>query len=77
MTGAQTPATTSPTGRILPVVLLHLLVYIDIGLPMAVIPAFVHKTLPFNTVLAGFSVSLQSFATFASRASAGKRIRTR
>ncbi|AOX15793.1 MFS transporter [Kozakia baliensis] len=77
MTGAQTPATTSPTGRILPVVFLNLLVYIDIGLPMAVIPVFVHKTLQFNTVLAGFAVSLQYFATFASRASAGKRIDTR
>ncbi|EFG85845.1 MFS transporter [Novacetimonas hansenii] len=62
----------SPTRRILAVVLFNLLCYIDIGLPMAVIPVFVHQVLGYNTVIAGFAVSLQYLATFASRASAGQ-----
>ncbi|GBQ11310.1 MFS transporter [Swaminathania salitolerans] len=76
MTAGQETAHRSPIGRILPVVLLNLIIYIVIGLPMAVIPIFVHTVLHFNTVLAGFAVSLQYFATFASRASAGHRIDT-
>ncbi|KAB8124042.1 MFS transporter [Komagataeibacter medellinensis] len=72
MTGQQA-SSGSPTRRILPVVLFNLLCYIDIGLPMAVIPVFVHQVLGYNTVLAGLAVSLQYLATFASRASAGRR----
>ncbi|CAI9119345.1 MFS transporter [Brytella acorum] len=68
------PVIESPTRRILPVVLLNLLVYLDIGMPMAVIPVFVHGGMHLNVILAGFAVSLQYFATFASRASAGHRI---
>jgi len=66
----------SPTRRILTVVLFNLLVYIDIGLPMAVIPVFVHKTLLYSATIAGLAISLQYFATFASRASAGRRVDT-
>lgn len=66
----------SPLGLILPVVSLNLIIYIVIGLPMAVIPIFVHTVLHCNTVIAGFAVSLQYFATFASRASAGRKIDT-
>lgn len=76
MAAGQAEALRSPIGRILPVVSLNLIVYIVIGLPMAVIPLFVHKVLHCNTVIAGFAVSLQYFATFASRASAGHRIDT-
>ncbi|MFT8712012.1 MFS transporter, partial [Komagataeibacter rhaeticus] len=72
MTGQQA-SSGSPTRRILPVVLFNLLCYIDIGLPMAVIPVFVHQVLGYNTVLAGLAVSLQYLATFASRASAGRQ----
>lgn len=76
MPAGQTPANAPPIGRILAVVVLNFLVYIDIGLPMAVIPLFVHHVLLQSTIFAGFAVSLQYFATFASRASAGKRIDT-
>lgn len=64
----------SVTARILKVVVFNLIVYVDIGLPMAVIPVFVHSVLHYNTVIAGLAVSIQYFATFASRASAGSRI---
>ncbi|MCO6158799.1 MFS transporter [Asaia lannensis] len=77
MTAGQAKAKRSPLGLILPVVSLNLIIYIVIGLPMAVIPIFVHKVLHCNTIIAGFAVSLQYFATFASRASAGERIDTR
>lgn len=76
MAAGQDVVLRSPIGRILPVVSLNLIIYIVIGLPMAVIPLFVHSVLHCNTVIAGFAVSLQYFATFASRASAGKRIDT-
>ncbi|WP_029329326.1 MFS transporter [Komagataeibacter oboediens] len=72
MTGPQA-VSGSPTRRILPVVLFNLLCYIDIGLPMAVIPVFVHQVLGYNTVLAGLAVSVQYLATFASRAGAGRQ----
>ncbi|WP_130730782.1 MFS transporter [Komagataeibacter xylinus] len=72
MTGPQA-SSASPTRRILPVVLFNLLCYIDIGLPMAVIPVFVHQVLGYNTVLAGMAVSVQYLATFASRAGAGRQ----
>jgi predicted MFS family arabinose efflux permease len=62
----------NPTLRILAVVLLNLICYIDIGLPLAVIPVFVHGTLGYNTIIAGLAVSLQYLATFASRAQAGR-----
>ncbi|AQS87705.1 major facilitator superfamily transporter [Neoasaia chiangmaiensis NBRC 101099] len=76
MSAAQNATAASPTRLILAVVVFNLIVYLDIGLPMAVIPVVVHRVLHFNTVLAGFAVSLQYFATFASRASAGNRIDT-
>ncbi|GAA4505126.1 MFS transporter [Gluconacetobacter tumulicola] len=62
----------NPTLRILAVVLFNLICYVDIGLPLAVIPLFVHGTLGYNTVVAGLAVSLQYLATFASRAQAGR-----
>ncbi|WP_342627447.1 MULTISPECIES: MFS transporter [Nguyenibacter] len=61
-----------PTVRILAVVLFNLICYVDIGLPMAVIPVFVHQHLGYNTVIAGLAVSLQYLATFATRAQAGR-----
>jgi len=76
MEAGQAQALRSTTRRIMPVVSLNLIIYVVIGLPMAVIPIFVHDVLHCNTVIAGFAVSLQYFATFASRASAGKRIDT-
>ncbi|NHO33442.1 MFS transporter [Acetobacter fallax] len=68
--------TSSATLRILPIVLFNLVCYIVIGLEMAVVPLFVHRTLGYGTVLAGFAVSAQYLATLATRTWAGNRIDT-
>ncbi|CEF40979.1 major facilitator superfamily transporter [Acetobacter senegalensis] len=61
---------------ILAVVLFTLLCYTVIGLQMAVVPLFVREKLGFSSAMAGFAVSVQYLATFATRASAGRRIDT-
>lgn len=73
MTAVETPVQ-SPTKRVLAVVLFNLLVYIVIGLPNAVLTIFVHKTLGYSTTVAGIAFSLQYFATFAARPSAGRLV---
>ncbi|XAO72441.1 MAG: MFS transporter [Acetobacteraceae bacterium] len=59
---------------LVPVVSFNFIAYLIVGLPIAVIPLFMVEILHFNTVWAGLAVSLQYFATFASRPQAGKRI---
>lgn len=68
--------TAAATARILPIVLFNLACYVVIGMQMAVIPLFVHRILGFGTVMAGFAVSAQYFATLATRTWAGNRIDT-
>jgi MFS family permease len=46
--------------------------YLTIGLPLAVLPPFVHGPLGFSTVLAGFAVSAQYLMTFLTRAPVGR-----
>lgn len=46
--------------------------YFSIGLPLAVLPPFVHLRMGFGTVLAGFAISVQYIATLASRPWAGR-----
>jgi MFS family permease len=46
--------------------------YLTIGLPLAVLPPFVHGPLGFSSVLAGFAVSAQYLATFLTRAPVGR-----
>ena len=41
--------------------------YLSIGLPLAVLPAFVHLQLGFHAALAGLVISIQYIATFLSR----------
>lgn len=62
------------TKTILGVVLFTLLCYCVIGLQMAVTPLFVREKLGFSSAVAGFAVSVQYLATFATRAGAGHRI---
>lgn len=66
----------NPTARILGTVVFNLIGYIVIGMPLATIPTFVHGTLGFDAVVAGFAVSVQYLATFVSRPSAGRRLDT-
>lgn len=72
----EAPCKTSPTLVILVVVVFTLLCYMDIGLQMAVVPLFVREKLGFSSAMAGFAVSVQYLATFASRIGAGRRIDT-
>jgi MFS family permease len=46
--------------------------YLAIGLPLAVIPSFVHSKLAFGTVIAGLAISSQYLATLLSRSQVGR-----
>lgn len=58
--------------RILSVVMFTFVCYLTIGLPLAVLPGFVHDHLGYNSVLAGLIISAQYFATLFSRPHAGR-----
>jgi MFS family permease len=60
------------TLRILPVVLYTFLCYLTIGIPLAVLPGFVHTDLGYGEVMAGAAISVQYFATLMSRPLAGR-----
>ncbi len=53
-------------------IVFNFIVYFLIGLPLAVFPGFVHFTLGFSAVLAGFLISLQYAATLVTRALIGR-----
>ena len=61
----------SLTLRILPAVAFNFVLYLCIGMPLAILPTYVHHTFGVNAVIAGLVVSLQYIATFASRPYAG------
>ena len=46
--------------------------YLVVGMPLGVLPPFVHGTLHYSSVLAGLSVSFQYLATFVTRAPVGR-----
>ena len=46
--------------------------YVSIGLPLAVLPPFVHMGLGYSTMVAGLAISIQYIATLASRPWAGR-----
>jgi len=46
--------------------------YVSIGLPLAVLPPFVHLNMGYGTVLAGLAISIQYIATLLSRPWAGR-----
>ncbi|WP_213989646.1 MFS transporter [Sodalis sp. dw_96] len=58
--------------RIIPIVCFTFICYLSIGLPLAIIPGFTHNQLGFNTVIAGFAISIQYIATLLSRPHAGR-----
>jgi len=66
----RSPFTT--TLQIIPVVFFTFLCYLTIGIPLAVLPGYVHNDLGFSTVVAGGAISVQYLATLASRALAGR-----
>ncbi|WCE06099.1 MFS transporter [Pseudoxanthomonas sp. JBR18] len=58
--------------RVLGIVVFNFVGYCCVGLPLAVVPGFVHGALGYGTVLAGLAVSLQYVATLLSRTMAGR-----
>ncbi|MCC8401281.1 MFS transporter [Paraburkholderia sp. MMS20-SJTN17] len=60
------------TLQIIPVVFFTFLCYLTIGIPLAVLPGYVHADLGYSAVLAGAAISVQYFATLASRPLAGR-----
>ncbi|GAA0836708.1 MFS transporter [Cupriavidus pauculus] len=64
-------ATDNVTRRILAVVAFNFIAYLAVGLPLAVVPGFVHGDLGYSAVLAGLAVSIQYLATLLSRPWAG------
>jgi MFS family permease len=60
------------TLQILSTVFFTLITYFLIGLPLAVFPGFVHFSLGYSAVLAGFLISLQYAATLVTRSPVGR-----
>jgi MFS family permease len=60
------------TLQIIPVVFFTFICYLTIGIPLAVLPGYVHDDLGFSAVVAGAAISVQYLATLASRALAGR-----
>lgn len=64
------------TRQIIATAFFTFLVYLAIGIPMAVLPGYIHLDLGYSSVIAGLGISVQYFATFVSRANAGRMIDT-
>lgn len=58
--------------RILSVVMFNFASYLTIGLPLAVLPGYVHDAMGYSAFWAGLVISLQYFATLLSRPNAGR-----
>jgi len=58
--------------RIISVVIFTFFCYLSIGLPLAVLPGYVHNQLGYSSFIAGLIISLQYFATLLSRPQAGR-----
>ena len=64
--------TSAGTRRIVGFVYFTFIVYLSIGLPLAVLPAYVHLRMGYSAALAGLVISIQYIATFLSRPWAGR-----
>ena len=64
----------SVTLQILSIVVYTFIAFICIGLPIAVLPGYVHDHLGFSAVVAGLTIASQYLATLLSRPSAGRLV---
>lgn len=71
-TAVAAPSDRTVTARIVAVVFFTFICYLVIGIPLPVLPGFVHGALGLNSVLAGAAISVQYLATLASRPHAGR-----
>ncbi|WP_237151340.1 MFS transporter [Pseudomonas sp. ADAK18] len=67
-----TPSSLSITLQIVSIVFYTFIAFICIGLPIAVIPGYVHEQLGFSAVVAGITIGSQYLATLLSRPMAGR-----
>lgn len=69
-----TPALTNAqlNRRILSVIVFTFFCYLSVGLPLAVLPGFVHNQLGYSSLMAGLIISVQYFATLVSRPQSGR-----
>src|SRR6195952_5890802 len=65
------------TLQVVSIVLFTFIGYLNIGIPLAVLPSYVHTDLGFGAVAAGLVISVQYLATLLSRPFAGRFIDTR
>lgn len=70
----MTPAATQTqlNLRIISIVVFTCICYLSIGLPLAVLPGYIHYQLGYSTFIAGVVISLQYIATLLSRPHAGR-----
>ena len=66
------PSPRADAAQILTFTWFSFVVYLAIGLPLAILPAYVHLRMGMSTVLAGLVISVQYIATFLSRPWAGR-----
>ncbi|WAT00784.1 MFS transporter [Rouxiella chamberiensis] len=69
---AQTARPANVNLQILGIMVLNFANYLTIGLPLAVLPGYVHDSLGFSAFWAGVAISMQYFATLLSRPHAGR-----
>ncbi len=65
-------ASNASTWRIVGFTYFTFVVYLSVGLPLAVLPLYVHQRMGFSAALAGLVISIQYIATLASRPWAGR-----
>lgn len=66
------PSARRVTVQIVSTVFFTFICYLSIGIPLAVLPSFVHLDLGYGSVLAGLAISVQYLATLLSRPHAGR-----
>jgi MFS family permease len=71
-TGQGNPENSNVTLRVLTIVCFTFIAYLTIGLPLAILPSYVHDDLGMGAVLAGVVISVQYVATLVSRPFAGR-----
>ena len=73
---SASPLSPTPEGpvtlRVVSIVMFTFLCYLTIGIPLAILPTYVHLDLGYSSVLAGLVISVQYLATLISRPSAGR-----
>lgn len=70
----DSPRPLAVTLQVVSIVLFTFIGYLNIGIPLAVLPSYVHNDLGFSAIVAGLVISVQYLATLLSRPHAGRII---